>query len=101
MALYRLPSMISRSTASLNKATQKRMYMHTAKEKNPICTNEQNKHAHCEETKMTFGTRSLHATTLSTLGYLPDGSPARLVLVEGAPGVENIAVSRLVPSGPA
>ncbi len=32
---------------------------------------------------MTFGTRSLHATSL----YLPDGSPARLVLVEGAPGV--------------
>ncbi len=26
-------------------------------------------------------------TTLSTLGHLPDGSPARLVLVEGAPGV--------------
>ncbi len=26
-------------------------------------------------------------TTLSTLGYLPDGSPARLVLIEGAAGV--------------
>ena len=32
-------------------------------------------------------------TTLSTLGYLPDGSPARLVLVEGAPGVGKTTFS--------
>ena len=32
-------------------------------------------------------------TTLSTLGYLPDDSPARLVLVEGAPGVGKTTFS--------
>ncbi len=32
-------------------------------------------------------------TTLSTLGHLPDGSPARLVLVEGAPGVGKTTFS--------
>ncbi|XP_064390669.1 uncharacterized protein LOC135338460 isoform X1 [Halichondria panicea] len=32
-------------------------------------------------------------TTLSTLGHLPDDSPARLVLVEGAPGVGKITFS--------